>query len=335
VEASAESWRAGEGEPLVVADTGSPLLLSQLRSDPGFWRYREWLRLPAGAAPLSLGEEITPLVSQFLFGLETVLKLDFRLPSGSYKDRGMAVLAAVAKHWGVDQAVIDSSGNAAVSLAAYGSAAGIKVTAFVPQSLSANKKSALNRLGAQVVLVEGDREAARVEAELAAETTFYGSHVWQPFMAEGVQTIAFEIFEQTAGNLPETVVVPCGNGLLVFGLAEGFRRLRKSGLVSEVPKIVAVQSETYASLLQEGSLGGFTVAEGIAVRRPPRLTQIRSVVEESGGTVLTVSDSEIEAALQVAWSAGLPIEPTSAAVLAAMNRERVEGLAVLTGSLKK
>jgi threonine synthase len=282
-----------------------------------------------------MGEEITPLISQSLFGLELVLKLDFRLPSGSYKDRGMAVLAAVARHWGVDRAVIDSSGNAAVSLAAYGSAAGLAVTAFVPQSLSASKKSALNRLGTHVVLVEGDREAARAEAELAAETTFYGSHVWQPFMAEGVQTVAFEIFEQTAGTLPAVVILPCGNGLLVLGLAEGFRRLRDSGLITEVPRIVAVQSETYASLLEKGSSGGSTVAEGIAVRRPPRLAQIRSVVEESGGTVLTVSDSEIEAALHVAWSAGLPIEPTSAAVLAAMSRERIEGLAVLTGSRTK
>jgi threonine synthase len=159
----------------------------------------------------------------------------------------MAVLASVAKHWGVDQAVIDSSGNAAVSLAAYGSAVGLTVTAFVPQSVSSSKKSALNRLGAQVVMVEGDREAARTAAEIAAQNTFYGSHVWQPFMLEGVQTVAFEIYEQTAGALPSTVVAPCGNGLLVLGLAEGFRRLHNSGLISGVPKIVAVQSEKYGS----------------------------------------------------------------------------------------
>ena len=200
------------------------------RADPlspapkwSLWRYSS--SLPCSGERVTLGEGLTPLVP-VRPGLWC--KLDYVMPTGSFKDRGATVLMSVAAGLGVERVVADSSGNAGRSVAAYAARAGMAAEVYVPESTSPVRVAAVEGLGARVVVVAGDRAAAGEAARSAAEETgaWYASHVYRPEFAHGVKTLAFELHEQLDGP-PGTVVVPAGNGSLVLGLWLGFREARR------------------------------------------------------------------------------------------------------------
>jgi threonine synthase len=330
------AWRCGDcGGVLDLAGftptVPSRSVLGQRR--PTLWRYAEALPIDE-PADISLGEGMTPLVTA-PGDPGLLLKVDYLMPSGSFKDRGAVLLAALAGRLGVPRMVADSSGNAGTAVAAYAARAGIACAVYVPAATSAGKVAQLRAYGATVHQIPGSREDTADAAAEAADRpgTFYASHVYHPFFLQGMKTYAFELWEQLGGRLPATLVLPVGNGTLVLGAYLGCRDLLGQGLIDRLPAIVAVQAAGCAPLARafaDGQAepamidGEPTIAEGIAIARPARGGQILAAVRDTAGTIVTVTDDQVNAAHAGLARAGLYVEPTAAACWAALQAGLVD-----------
>jgi threonine synthase len=268
------------------------------------------------------------------------------MPTLSFKDRGAVMLAELARRLAPRRVIADSSGNAGTAVAAYCARAGLDCTVYVPEATSAKKVEQIRAHGAHLELVPGDREATAAVARVAADTpgTFYASHVYNPYFLHGTKTYVYELWEDLGGRLPEAIVVPVGNGTLLLGAALALAELHAHHLITERPALIAVQAEAISPLSAafhagaEGLLdepleapGGrpldglpadsappaSTLAEGIAIPRPPRARQILRAVRESGGTFLTVTEDQIRAAQLDLAAQGLFVESTGVACWAA------------------
>lgn len=305
-----------------------PSLADLARRPATLWRYAEALPLPEPTA-ITLGEGMTPLVTAP--GRPDVrLKVDYLMPTGSFKDRGAVLLAALAGSLTVDRMIADSSGNAGTAIAAYAARAGIPCEVYVPEATSAGKIAQLRAYGATVHQIPGSREDTADAAAAAADVpgTLYASHVYNPFFFHGTKTYVFELWEQLGGRLPDTLVLPVGNGTLVLGAYLGSRELLAAGLIDRLPRIVAVQAAPCAPLaaaFQDGQAAPSaivpepTIAEGIAIARPARGSQILAAVRDTGGVITSVSDEQVRAAHAALARAGLYVEPTGAACWAALS----------------
>ncbi|HEX2981571.1 MAG TPA: threonine synthase [Anaerolineaceae bacterium] len=292
---------------------------------PSMWRYREALPIERDEAILTFGEGFTPLAPFRIGGRDVLVKQDQLFPTGSFKDRGAAVLISKARELGVRQVVEDSSGNAGCAIAAWSARAGITCEIYVPASTSPAKTAQIELYGARLVRVSGSREDTARAVLQAANTTYYASHSWNPFFFHGAKTWAFEVWEQLGWRAPDAVVLPVGNGTLLLGASLGFRELLAAGQIERLPRIIAVQSERCAPLAQAFSRHSATpvsiekqdtLAEGIAIAEPVRGEQILSAVRDSAGAFLTVSEAEIETSLIEMAHQGAYIEPTAAAAIA-------------------
>ncbi|MFZ3472642.1 threonine synthase [Streptomyces sp. 4.24] len=302
-------------------DPGVPL---DPAAGPGsLWRYGPALPL-TGAYGVTLAEGNTPLVP---LAERVHAKLDFLMPTLSFKDRGAVMLAELARRLGPERVVADSSGNAGTAFAAYCARAGLACEVFVPEGTSAKKTEQMRAHGATVRVVPGGREAAAVAAREAADLpgVFYASHVFNPYFLHGTKTYVYEVWEALGGHLPEVLVVPVGNGTLLLGAALAIEELGRRGV--RPPVLIAVQSAAVAPLASAFHAGAEdaepvpqlpTVAEGIAIPAPPRARQILAAVRASGGTFLTVPDDRVRAAQLDLAGRGLFVEPTAAACWAAV-----------------
>ena len=290
-----------------------------------------------------LGELPTPLLETSP-GSSVWLKCDHLMPTGSFKDRGAVLLAALALELGASRIISDSSGNAAAAIAAHAARVQIPCEVFVPQGTSSPKVRQARGYGAEVHVVPGGRAEAEAAASRASrgKGVLYASHAANPHFHHGVKTWAYEVHRQL-GFAPEAVVVPVGSGSLLLGIAIGFRELLDSGSIDAMPRMVAVQSTGCAPLAGRPPASGAPgrprpVAEGIAVPEPIRLTQIRQVVDGSGGTVVVVDDQQVLLAHRDLARRGLCVEPTAAAAwagwqaLAAGQATRDHWVIALTGS---
>jgi threonine synthase len=338
-------FRCDCGGPLAVA--GAP------RFDPArvdardhtLWRYRHALPLPEEATPVTLGEGGTPLVRAKCEGLSVYLKCESLNPTGSFKDRGTSVLATALAVARVKSVVEDSSGNAGASLSAYAARAGIKATVYVPVHASPVKQIQIAAYGAEVVAVPGPRaEAARAVLEVVEEGAAYASHVYHPLIHHGMKTAAFEIYEHLTAA-PDAVVLPVGHGSLLLGLVMGFAELRQAGCIERLPRLFGVQPSACAPLATAWAHGADepvpvaeeeTVAGGARIAAPVRGREVLAAVRASDGAVVAVADDETLAAQRRLAHQGFYVEPTSALVVAALDRlrSRLEGtvVVVLTGS---
>jgi threonine synthase len=315
----------------------------------GIWRWVGGLPDIADSHRVTLGEGDTPLVAAEWVGVPVHFKLEYVAPTGSFKDRGVGVLASWLTSQGVGRVTEDSSGNAGASLAAYCARAGIACDLYAPKGASPGKLLQARAAGARVISVPGPREGVAKAAQDAAAHACYASHNWNPFFVEGVKTYAFEVWEQLGGRAPDAVVVPCGFGSLVLGAWMGFRALREAGAAARVPRIIAVQAANCAPVAAAfrdgldgvpGVISQGTMAEGIACPRPVRGPQIMQALRETAGEVVAVSEAEIGAACLDLARIGYIVEP-SGGVAAAGLRRLVEGgawdrgtttVVVLTGS---
>ena len=244
------------------------------------------------ASPVSLGEGHTPVVSLPTFadslGLNTLYaKLEFAAPTGSFKDRGTAVMLAVAREFGIDEIVEDSSGNAGASVAAYAARCGIKAHVFAPDSAPETKLRQIKVYGAELHLVPGPREAA-AEAALAfceVHNLVYASHNLSPYFLEGTKTFAHELPTDFPDGLPDHIVVPVGNGSLFLGAWLGLRELQQRGSIDTLPKLHVVQAEPVMPIVAAfrgqtwaPAPGSRTIAGGISVADPPRLAHVLSIL---------------------------------------------------------
>jgi threonine synthase len=295
------------------------------------WRYLEAFSFLKHSSIVSLGEGCTPLVTMHFQDHKTMFKLEFVSPTGSYKDRGSAVMVSMVNQMNIDHVVEDSSGNAGASVAAYCAKIGMLCDIYAPAiaAQSSAKLKQIQAYGANLMAVNGSREDVAQAAIKAAESLYYASHQWNPFFNQGTKTFAFEIWEQLRWEVPDAVVVAIGGGGLLLGTYLGFKQLLNSGEIHHMPKIFGVQAEACAPVYQaflqgndktEPVVQGNTIADGISIINPVRGTEILAAVRDTGGAVVTVNDEEIKAAKKDLGNQGLYVEPTSAAAPAALSK---------------
>jgi threonine synthase len=296
----------------------------------GIWRYRHAFALPENARMVSLGEGHTPLVP-LPWGKTVYLKLDGLNPTGSYKDRGSAVMLSALRARGATQAVEDSSGNAGASFAAYAARAGLQAHVFVPESASGPKRSQIELYGAQLVRVPGPRSAA-AEAVLSEvrQGAVYASHAYLPFGLAGIATLAYELWQQL-GRAPGTVIAPVGHGGLLLGIVRGFAALKHAGLIEQVPYYVGVQAvacapvvDRFSGAVNPAGAEGQTVAEGVRVASPVRAEALLREISPHTGRFVAIEEGEIMPAFHMLARLGIHIEPTSALAWAAYLRQAAE-----------
>jgi threonine synthase len=296
-----------------------------------------------------LGEGNTPLIWTNFQGKRVAVKAEHQNPSGSFKDRGSALIISFLAHRGVRVVLEDSSGNAGASLAAYAARAGMHARIYVPDSASGPKRQQISRYGAEVVRIMGARSNATEAVHKAVETgggdtaIAYGSHAYLPINLPGYATVAYEIWEQL-GASPGSVIVPVGQGGLFLGIARGFHSLYRSGLINHIPLMVGVQVRACAPLWALAAYGpaglnwaveGDTVAEGIRVVHPVRGDEIIALVQEKRAILLAVDEEEIFRARTHLARQGFDVEPTSAVAWAALTQPDVlpePVVVVLTGN---
>ena len=327
-------WRCGCGGPLEVAPN-AVFTRESLASRPAtLWRYREAIPVEDDENVVSMDEGMTPLVPLARSGMEILCKLDFLFPTGSFKDRGAAVLMSKLKEWGLARVLMDSSGNAAAAVSAYAARAGIECDVYVPASTSAAKRAQIAAYGARLHKIPGPRAAATEAAMEAAEKGFYASHFWNPWFNHGTKTWAFEAWEQLGFKAPDAVVAPAGHGSVLIGAYLGFSELLRAGYIDELPKIFAAQSARCAPMVRmwEENLEAVpeitpedTLAEGISIAAPVRWKQMLEAVRESGGCFVAVEDETIPPLLRAFGAKGVLMEPTSAVPFAAVETLREQG----------
>jgi threonine synthase len=323
-----------------------PADLSTVQSGlPGIWRYCRTFGLPVKAPVVTLGEGDTPLVWGQAFDNQVAFKLEYQNPTGSFKDRGSAVIASLLSAHQVKQAVEDSSGNAGASFAAYAARGHIKAKIFVPENASGPKRAQIEAYGAEVVPVSGPRSNAAEAVQHAAQAgSQYASHAYLPQGLLGYATIAYELLDQL-GQAPGTVVAPVGQGNLLLGIWRGFSALKEAGRISRLPRLVGVQARACAPLwavFRYGAAGlawvteGETLAEGVRLKHPVRGDLVLQAVEASQGLFVAVEEQDILPGRDQLALQGLYVEPTSALVWNALSQ--VAGrvpepvVAILTGS---
>lgn len=309
----------------------------------GIWKYWHGFGLPSEIPMVSLGEGNTPLIWDQDDGDSIAFKLEYLNPTGSYKDRGSAVLVSQLLARGIPLAVEDSSGNAGASFAAYAGRAGIHARIYVPETASGPKRSQIEVVGAELIRVPGPRsEAARAVRAAAAEGIPYASHAYLPFGMTGIATIAFEIYEQI-GSMPGTIIAPVGHGSLLLAIMRGFKAIQQTEGSDRLPIFVGVQAAVCPPVALKFR-GGATMqdaapkslAEGVLVQNPVRGDAILKEFSSADDEIVMVDESEILSARDELARRGFYVEPTSALVWAAYRSRKGKYpgpvVMILTGS---
>ena len=333
--------RTGETFPLDTprwcGNALAPLLITPLpgitrdqidRNTSSLWRYRASFPIPV-TDPITLGEGCTPLVPRWIYGTEVLIKCEWFMPTGSFKDRGASVMLSMLRQQGVRAVLEDSSGNGGAAVACYAAAGGMSATIMAPASTSPAKTVQMRAHGAAVELIPGDRQATSDSAVARVSRTFYASHNWQPFFLQGTKTLAYELWEDLGFQAPDNVIVPCGAGSNVLGCEIGFAELLRSGEITRMPRIFAAQPANCGPIAG-AFLAGIdripdteikpTIAEGTAIAQPLRLRECIAALRASNGGAVLLSEAEIGAATLDLARVGIYVEPTSAQAAAAYAR---------------
>ncbi len=298
---------------------------------PGIWRYRNGFSLPGGAPVISLGEGNTPLIWSIVADKKIGFKMECQNPTGSFKDRGTAVLMSWLKAAGIEVAVEDSSGNAGASFAAYASRTGIRGKVFIPDSASGPKRQQIESYGSEVVPVSGPRsKAAEAVLNEVEAGTVYASHAYLPHGTAGIASIAYELVDNI-GGAPGTVIMPLGHGSLLLGISLGFQALLEAGSISHLPRLIGVQAAACAPLFNSIQADnpritpvfeGKTLAAGVAISDPFHGKEVLAAIRRSGGTIIMVEESDILKGYELLAKLGLYVEMTSALVWNAIEQIR-------------
>lgn len=311
---------------------------------PGMWKWRELLPLPLGDAPVSLGEIETPLLPlerlSAKAGVRTLLvKDEGRLPTGSFKARGLAMAVSMAKHFGISDMALPTNGNAGAALAAYAAAAGIGATVICPEETPPINVAEAEAYGARVLVADGQiDECGRLVGEGAAAGRWFDvSTLKEPYRAEGKKVMGLELAEQSGWELPDVIFYPTGGGTGLIGMWKAFAELEAAGLIGpKRPRMVAVQATGCAPMVRAWEQGDefaerwedpATVATGIRVPKAVGDFLILRAVRESGGFAIAVDEEAIHAALgEAAREDGMLLCPEGAAVLAGWRLALERGL---------
>jgi threonine synthase len=321
-------WRCACGSHLNLAPASGLARGDIVGAAPSLWRYRGALALQ-GPPRVSLGEGWTPLVTRHWAGARVHFKLESQMPTGSFKDRGAAVMLNHLIEVGVGRIHEDSSGNAGSSIASYAAAAGLACRIYVPVNAPRGKIVQIAASGAEVRAIPGNRQAVTEAALAAVGESFYASHNWHPFFIEGTKTLAYELWEQLGFQVPDNILAPTGYGSNILGLDRGFDELQRRGEITRRPRLFAVQAANCAAFAAAWTAGGDdyvpfipsdTAADGIATVKPVRTAEVLSALRRSNGGVVAVPEAEIAPALKALGHLGLFVEPTAATAGAALSQ---------------
>ncbi len=299
---------------------------SPTRGCEGTWRYQSMIPV---VKSISLSEGNTPLVRRRDVKDETYLKVEGDNPTGSFKDRGSTVTISDAFNRHFTRTTTASTGNMGASVAAYSAYANLETRVFIPHGIPREKVAQIEAYNAELVDVEGGFieavRRAREEADLHG--AYLASTGLNPYFIEGLKTVAFEIFEQLKG-VPDKVVVPTGTGGILTSIFKGFEELKGLGLVSELPKMIAVQSKEVSPIVTAWDTGSeivppppeaSTIASAILVKTPFNGNTAIDALKRSGGQGVTVTDEQILKAIRTLGHEGVFAEPAAAASLAALD----------------
>ena len=337
-----------EGKPLLVRYDLEKLSKSVTRESlimraPEFWRYRELLPVRKSKNIIRLGEIMTPLLPannlQHEWGSgEILIKDEGRLPTGSFKARGLALAVAMAKELGVKRMAMPTNGNAGAALAAYCSRAGIETFVFCPDDTPKANVDEIAFLGAKTFLANGFiNDCGRIVGEGKDQMNWFDtSTLKEPYRIEGKKTMGLELAEQLDWSVPDVIIYPTGGGTGLIGMWKAFNELEQIGWIgSKRPRMVAVQAEGCAPIVKafiEGERhaelweNAETIAAGIRVPAAVGDFLILDAVRESHGFAVSVSDEEITSAhKECALKEGILLCPEGAATLAALKKELISG----------
>ena len=275
------------------------------RRPPDLWRYRELLPVRRVDDIVSLGEAMTPIVplrklAKRLRGGELLVKDEGRLPTGSFKARGLVMAVSMAKALGIKHMAMPTNGNAGAALAAYASHAGIKTTIFCPEDTPEVNVSEIGLQGAAVYRVNGlIDDCGKIVAEGKAKVGWFDvSTLKEPYRIEGKKTMGLELAEQLGWTVPDVIFYPTGGGTGLIGMWKAFAELEAIGFIgAKRPRMVAVQAAGCAPMVRAYEAGvehaprwenAQTIASGIRVPQAIGDFLILRAVRESGGFAIAV-----------------------------------------------
>ncbi|WP_454017752.1 threonine synthase [Azospirillum sp. Marseille-Q6669] len=307
------------------------------------WRYRELLPVRRVQDIVSLGEAVTPLVAlpklaAKLGAAELLVKDEGRLPTGSFKARGLVMAVSMAKAFGIKHMAMPTNGNAGAALAAYATRAGIKTTIFCPEDTPEVNVSEIELQGATVYRVNGlIDDCGKIVGEGKAKAGWFDvSTLKEPYRIEGKKTMGLELAEQLGWEVPDVIFYPTGGGTGLIGMWKAFAELEAIGFIgSKRPRMVAVQAAGCAPMVRAYEAGeehaprwpdAHTIASGIRVPQAVGDFLILRAVRESGGFAVAVPDEAIQAALdEAAREEGFLLCPEGAATYAAYKQALADG----------
>ena len=310
---------------------------------PDLWRYRELLPVRKAENIISLGETMTPIVrmprlSAKFGGGEILVKDEGRLPTGSFKARGLVMAVSMAKALGIRHMAMPTNGNAGAALAAYASRAGIKTTVFCPEDTPEVNVSEIALQGAAVYRINGlIDDCGKIVGEGKAKVGWFDtSTLKEPYRIEGKKTMGLELAEQFGWQMPDVIFYPTGGGTGLIGMWKAFAELEAIGFIGKKrPRMVAVQAAGCAPMVKAFEAGeehaprwenAHTIASGIRVPQAIGDFLILRAVRESRGFAIAVTDAAISAALdEMAREEGFLLCPEGAATYAAYKQSLADG----------
>ncbi|MFA9200196.1 MAG: threonine synthase [Cypionkella sp.] len=332
------------GRPLLVRydldGVGRALSRDALEARPtDLWRWRELLPVRRTASVVSLGEIETPLIPiPRAGGRNVIVKDEGRLPTGSFKARGLVMAVAMARELGVTRIAMPTNGNAGAALAAYASRAGIETVVFCPDDTPEINVREIAAQGARVYRINGlIDECGAIVGKGAAEGLWFDfSTLKEPYRIERKKTMGLELAAQLGWRLPKAIFYPTGGGTGLIGMWKAFAELEQLGWIGpERPRMFAVQASGCAPIVKAWEDGAehaerwedaHTVAAGIRVPKAVGDFLILRAVRESGGRGIGVDDADILAATdECAKADGLLMCPEGGATLAAWRKAVAEG----------
>jgi threonine synthase len=310
-----------------------------LKSRPrDLWRYREVLPVAREAATICLGEGFTPLLRARRLGEKLglpnlYLKDESQNPTGSFKARGMAVAVSKAYELGIRKLAVPSAGNAGGALAAYAAKAGLEAAIFMPEGTPLANRLECGLHGARVMFVPGSiKDCGQVMRQiLAGQGWFDVSTLREPYRVEGKKTMAFEVFEQLGGRLPDAIIYPTGGGTGLIGMWKAFEEMQELGWIGERrPRMFAIQAQGCAPLVRAFAAGTEraeewinpqTLASGLRVPGGIGDFLILRILRQSRGVALAVSDADMLGAVrEIAETEGTLTSPEGGATLAGLKK---------------
>src|SRR4249920_2117847 len=336
------------GKPLLVrydlAGVKKGLTKEALAARPAdMWRYRELLPVRKCADIVSLGEIMTPLIwlpklAKKLGGGEILVKDEGRLPTGSFKARGLVMAVSMAKALGIKHMAMPTNGNAGAALAAYATRAGIKTTIFCPEDTPEVNVNEIALQGATVYRVNGlIDECGKIVGEGKAKVGWFDtSTLKEPYRIEGKKTMGLELAEQLGWQVPDVIFYPTGGGTGLIGMWKAFAELEAIGFIGKKrPRMIAVQAAGCAPMVKAFEAGeehaprwenAHTIASGIRVPQAIGDFLILRAVRESKGFAIAVTDEKISAAIdEMAREEGFLLCPEGAATYAAYKQSLADG----------